>query len=474
MERSTGRRRAPEDRLDLDFERDPEVLALMGGPLGLGVFTLDANGAVVGWSAGAERITGLSRREVVGRGIDVLEGPGCEGFRELGDLMAPSAPNGAAIENRVLVLRVRSGVRRVVANARALRDANGAVYGAIAVFSDVTAAFGGGTPEELAAGDSGLPGFVGRSQAMLEVYRRVRLAADSDVTTLVTGESGTGKELAARAIHDLSERRRGPFVAINCSAMPESLLESELFGHVKGAFTDAVRDRVGAFESANGGTLFLDEIGEIPPFVQVKLLRALQEREIRRVGGSEVVPVDIRLVAATNRDLERRVAEGAMREDFYYRIRVFEVHLPPLRDRAADVPLLARHFLARACEKQGRASVDLDQDAVAALVRHPWPGNVRELRNAVEHALVVQRGARIGVDDLPATVRERRPAPGTAPGLTPHEEAEKLAILDALDATGWNRTRAAELLHISRVTLWKRIRLYGIDQGIFRRGTRDV
>jgi len=301
---------------------------------------------------------------------------------------------------------------------------------------------------------------VGKSGEMQEVYRRIRLAAQSDVTVLLTGESGTGKELAASAIHSLSERRNGPFVAVNCAAIPEALLESELFGHVKGAFTGAIRDKVGLFQSADGGTLFLDEVGDMSRALQVRVLRALQEREIRRVGDDRASKVDVRVISAANRDLSKMVATGKLRADFYYRIRVFDILLPPLRDRREDIPLLVRHFLEEVSARSPRASSGIEPDAVRALMSYPWPGNVRELQNAIENAFVTAAGARIGLQHLPSELRR---GPGAEKVLNPQQAAERERLIHALKVSGWNRTKAAELLGTSRVTVWKRMRRFGVQ-----------
>ena len=237
---------------------------------------------------------------------------------------------------------------------------------------------------------------------MQEVFRRLRLAAQSDVTILLTGESGTGKELAARAVHALSSRKDKPFYAINCAAIPETILESELFGHVKGAFTGAIRDKVGVFQAADGGTLFLDEIGDTSPLLQLKLLRVLQEGEIRRVGDERGIKVNVRLLTATNKDLKAQLASGDMREDFYYRIRVFEITLPPLRNRREDLPLLVNHFIAEASKVHHRAVKDIANDALQHLMNYSWPGNVRELKNAIEHAFVIVSGDCLTLLDLPS------------------------------------------------------------------------
>lgn len=311
---------------------------------------------------------------------------------------------------------------------------------------------------------AGFHGMVGASLVMQEPFRRIRLAAQSDVTALLRGESGTGKELAARAIHDLSERHEKPFVAVNCSALPEGLLESELFGHVKGAFTGAHRDKVGVFESARGGTLFLDEIGDVSPLIQLKLLRVLQEREIRRVGGENNIPVDVRVVTATNKNLELLIERETFREDFYYRIRVFEINLPPLRERRDDVPLLIDSLVTEFSRSRGKPVRGLTTQAMERLKNYAWPGNVRELRNAIEHAFVTVSGERITIEDFPPELREASVEPGgqvtTRAGREPSEREQ---IVSALRHSGGNRTRAAEHLGISRVTLWKKIAKYEID-----------
>jgi PAS domain S-box-containing protein len=300
---------------------------------------------------------------------------------------------------------------------------------------------------------------VGKSALMHEVFRKLRLAAQSDVTVMLTGESGTGKELAASAIHSLSERKDKPFVAINCAAIPESLLESELFGHVKGAFTGAVRNKDGLFHAADGGTLFLDEVAELPVSLQVKVLRALQEREVRRVGDETVTKIDVRIIAATNRDLARLLAGGKMREDFYYRIRVFDIGLPALRDHREDIPLLIRHFLAAAAARTRRGVRIVGPEALRVLMSYAWPGNVRELQNAIEHSLVTATGSDITITDLPADIRgtAREEVP-----LTTEDLADRERISGILADTGWNRTKAAAILGVSRVTLWKRMRRYGL------------
>jgi len=266
-------------------------------------------------------------------------------------------------------------------------------------------------------------------------------------------------------VHEMSGRASGPFVQVNCSALSETLLESELFGHVKGAYTGAVGDRRGRFEEAQGGTIFLDEIGDVSPVVQVKLLRVLQERVVERVGDNRPVPVDVRVVSATNRNLEALLASGRMREDFFYRIKVVSLTIPPLRDRREDIPLLITHLLQKIARREGRdAPPPVGGDAMTLLMRHGWPGNVRELENALEHALVLSRGGPIRPVHLPPEVTA---APGALrrglAGVERHTETERQVLAEALASAGWNRSRAARRLGIDRSTLWRKIREYGLE-----------
>ncbi|MDX1648811.1 MAG: sigma-54 dependent transcriptional regulator, partial [Myxococcota bacterium] len=317
-----------------------------------------------------------------------------------------------------------------------------------------------------------LGGLVGRSDAMRAVFRTIERVAHSQATVLIRGESGTGKELAARAIHDLGPRAGGPFVAINCAAIPDSLMESELFGHERGAFTDARDRRIGRFEAASGGTLFLDEIGELAPSLQAKLLRALQERVIERVGGTQPIEVDARIVAATNRNLEAEVREGRFREDLFYRIHVVPLVLPPLRERPDDVRLLAERFLAREHEQAGRGPSRIARDALSALERHPWPGNVRELENVIERAVALVEGDVLEVSDLPDSIvqsgRTEMLRDAVRSGSLGFDDAVSRFEIDllreALDRHGWNQTRAADALGITRRQLKLKMDRYGLSR----------
>jgi DNA-binding NtrC family response regulator len=299
---------------------------------------------------------------------------------------------------------------------------------------------------------------IGRSDQMREVFRTIERVARSTATVLIHGESGTGKELAAHAIHDLGPRSQGPFVAVNCAAIPFNLMESELFGHERGSFTDARERRIGKFEAASGGTLFLDEIAELAPTLQAKLLRTLQGRVIERVGGIEPIEVDARIVAATNRDLEKEVGEGRFREDLYYRVNVVPIELPPLRGRRDDIRLLAERFLARSREQAGLGPARLTREALAALERYPWPGNVRELENAIERAVALSDGDLIELGDLPEIIasasRTESLREALRSGRVAFEETvaafEQDILREALDRCDWNQTRTAEQLGITR------------------------
>jgi DNA-binding NtrC family response regulator len=309
---------------------------------------------------------------------------------------------------------------------------------------------------------------IGKGPAMQKVFELVERVAPTDSTILINGESGTGKELIARAIHYRSGRAGGAFVTINCGALPESLLESELFGHVKGSFTGAIRDKEGLFKVATGGTFLLDEIGETSPAIQVKLLRVLQEKEIIPVGGVSPIKIDVRVIAATNRDLEQEVARGGFRADLYYRLNVIPVTLPPLRERRDDIPLLVFHFLRKCKPDVKDVSQALTRDALQVLVDYDWPGNVRELENIIERSVILQTGPVLDVADLPEVLTRKLPAGGRklfegGPKVT-LEELEKEYLVTVLNETGWQKKKASAILGINASTLYRKIQRYGLDK----------
>ncbi len=318
----------------------------------------------------------------------------------------------------------------------------------------------------------GFANIVGNSEAIIQVFELIKKVADTDSTVLILGESGTGKELINRAIHYNSMRREGPLIPVNCAAIPEELLESELFGHERGAFTHAIRTRIGRFEQANGGTIFLDEIADMSPSLQVKILRVLQDRSFERIGGVKTIKVDIRVIAATNQDLEEMVRKGRFREDLYYRLNVIPIRVPPLRDRASDIPLLVQHFLHEFSRKKKKPTKHLSSETMDLLMRYPWPGNVRELENLMERLVILSEGEEIPASELPERFRNK---PASAPQAKPQEipdngihltaavqEFERNLILKALDKSNWVKSRAAQLLNLNRTTLLEKMKKQNI------------
>ncbi|MCA8961449.1 MAG: sigma 54-interacting transcriptional regulator [Planctomycetes bacterium] len=442
--------------------------------LDLGLFAVDRTGTVEYWSEGASRITGYPSDAVTGTPWTSLAGSE-EGLTEIAELLVdPEETDDRAQRFEQRLSRPDGGMLHLFGSLLLCRDEQGSVIGAVGSFVEVGDFVSRKRFVRLLTSGGVRSSLLGEAPAIREVLRRIELAANSDVTTLIRGESGTGKELAAREVHKRSARRDQPFVAVNCSALTETLLESELFGHVQGAFTGAVRDKAGLFETADGGTIFLDEIGDVSPLFQVKLLRVLQEREIRRVGDDHPIPVDVRVISATHHDLRQLVAEGTFREDFYYRIRVFEIELPALRSRMEDLPLLVGAFIAELSRTTGKPVEGVTAEVLDALRHYRWPGNVRELRNAIEHAFVSVAKERIGLRDLPGEIQRSAipttdwPSGARGQRLEDQDAAERSRIVEALNTCDWNRTRAAERLGISRVTLWKRMRKYRIEEGIFR------
>jgi transcriptional regulator with PAS, ATPase and Fis domain len=444
-----------------------EVLRQIGDSLPDGLLLVDREGRINFWNRAAERITGYTRTEAVGSTCamfagDRVNGCGCGPGPENCDLLQ----DGVSKNSRFCSILARDGGSRVILkNAVPLVDGDGNRVGAIETFSDVTHINElMCQQQQLETVEVGMPrdsfcGLVGEHPEMQSLYRTIELVAQADATVMILGESGTGKELVAEAIHLRSPRENGPFVQVNCSMFNENLLESELFGHVKGAFTGAVKDRIGHFEEAHGGTLLLDEIGDISPEVQLKLLRVVQQREVERVGESQPRRVDVRLLCATHRDLGQLVDQGRFRADLYFRLNVFPMHVPPLREHRSDVPLLAQHFLAHsgsaACP-QGRA---VTTSAMKMLQAHAWPGNVRELQNVIEFACVMAGKGPIAPGHLPPAVRRF----DALENGKDREEASRLELSAALAACQGNRTRTAERLGISRVTLWKRMKRYGLQ-----------
>jgi len=423
-----------------------------------GVFTVDKELNIVLFNQAAEEITGIPRHEAVGlKCYEVLRASVCQANCALEESMRTGRP---VLDRAVNILDSSGRLVPISIRTSALRDEEGRTLGGVETFRDLSTEVS--LRKEL-RGKYTLGDMVGRAEAMLSLFAVLPDVADSASTVLIQGESGTGKELLARAIHNMSPRSKGPFLAVNCAALPDTLLESELFGYVRGAFTDAKADKPGRFEAARGGTLFLDEIGEISPAVQVKLLRVLDERAFVPLGSNKPRPADVRLVAATNKQLVEEVRCGRFRDDLFYRLNIIRLELPPLRERREDIPHLIEALINKLRARTGREISGLSERALAALMAHPFPGNVRQLENFLEHGFVLCRSGIIDLDHLPTEVRELGPLPGQrsgADGLL--VEAERRLITDALNRHAGRRKIAARELGISTTTLWRRMKQYGL------------
>ncbi len=422
-----------------------------------GVFTVDRAWRVTSFNRAAERITGIPRREAIGR-------PCAEVFRsnmcETACALRATLDTGKALVGKTGYIINAAGARVPISITTAvLRDAHGRVIGGAETFRDLSEVTA--LREEL-AGRFHIGMLVSRSPLMQRIFDVLPAIAASPATVLVLGETGTGKELVARTIHDVSPRRGGPFIAVNCAALPETLLESELFGYRKGAFTGAVANKPGRFALANGGTLFLDEIGSVSPAVQVRLLRVLQERSYEPLGATRAERADARIIAATNTDLAEAMRRGAFREDLYYRLNVVRVELPPLRRRAEDIPLLVAQFVERFNRLHGKAVQGIVPEAVALLMAHDWPGNVRELENCIERAFVLCQSDELALADLPAELRGAHATESAVTLRAVRAASEAQVIQQAIARCGGNRTAAARALGMHKTTLHRKIRQLGI------------
>ncbi len=423
-----------------------------------GVFTVDPNMRISSFNRAAQKITGLTAAQALGRKChEVFRADICGTTCPLQKSMATGEPG---LEVDLEITRADDVQMPVRIRTTVLRDAGGEVVGGVETFRDLSEMHH--LLKRLTEGYT-FCDLKGKSEPMRQLFEVLPEVATSGATVLISGESGTGKELVARALHDLSPRSEGPFVAVNCAAIPEGLLESELFGHVRGAFTGADRQREGRFAAAEGGTLFLDEIGDLPAALQVKLLRVLDAGEYTPLGSNRTRQSDARLVTATNRDLEQEIQQGRFREDLFYRLNVVGLMLPPLRERREDIPLLVDYFLERLAAERGEPLRRLTPAAMSRLLDHRWPGNVRELQNAVEHALVLAQGGAIEPRHLPQSLRRlERTGRGTLSSRLDLHSREKEAITKALALHEGHRARAAAELGISTTTLWRKMKRYGI------------
>lgn len=439
-----------------------------------GVFTLDNSGHITSWNRSMARISGYEASEALEKSCIMLGFNSCMGKSCPSSVIECDIFRHGAVDGRECMLRHKDGHDvPVLKSARLIKNDQGKILGVVETVTDLTELYDARKKAEsaiLRLGEmSRFENIIGKSHDMQAVFVAVRAAAASEATVLLQGESGTGKELIASAIHHNSPRSVGPMITVNCSALSEFLLESELFGHVKGSFTGALRDRAGRFEDANGGTILLDEIGEINPYIQVKLLRVLQEREIERVGDSKKRKIDIRVIAATNRNLLEQVKAGYFREDLYYRLKVFPIIIPPLRKRKEDIPLLAAHFIEKQNGKTGKNIQGLTGQALRGIMDHPFPGNVRELENAIEHAFVLCSGGLIDLPDLPVEIRhphyptsdfERTPD-GNKKGPR-KTQLTRDRLVQLLEQSNWNKAEAARQVGISRTAIWKYMKKWNI------------
>lgn len=434
----------------------PPHTAIILNSIADGVFTVDLDWRITFFNRAAADITGIPGEEALGR-------PCCEVFRanvcETDCVLRHTLETGSPVVNKpIVILRADGKESPISVSTALLKDEKGRIIGGVETFRDLSLV------EELKkqltrqyrVGD-----IISKSPLMQQLFSLVPEVARSDSTVLVEGESGTGKELLARALHNLSRRAKGPFVALNCGALPDTLLESELFGHTAGAFTDARRDRPGRFALAQGGSLFLDEIGDISPALQVRLLRVLEERAFMPLGATKSVKADVRIITATHRDLAAMVEEGTFRKDLYYRINVVKLKLPTLAQRKEDIPLLAEHFINRFNRLHDKKIAGLTYDTLAIFMRHDWPGNIRELENAIEHAFILCREGLIGPEHLPEHLGLEGAAKLPIFGLT-LDDIEKRALWEALERNRWRRLATARELGIDKNTLRRKIKRYDL------------
>lgn len=433
-----------------------------------GFMLVAPDGTILMVNEAFERLTGFAAHEIVGRPCTILNCDACEAAlsRKQGE-WCTLFRGGGDVRKRCIIIKKDGTYLPALKSAALLRDESGHPLGAVETLADLSEVerldhemdrLSSHLDEE-----NGFHGLVGRSPVMQRVFQVIEKAAQSDAPVILFGESGTGKELAAWAIHRSGRRSEGPFVQLNCAALNEALLESELFGHVRGAFTGAYRHRIGRFEAAHLGDIFLDEIGDLPLSIQIKLLRVLETKQFERVGDHQSISVDVRIITATNRDLDQLIRHGKFREDLFFRINVIPIRIPPLRERKEDIPLLVNTFMRRLQTRTGKGITGLSPAAMALFMEYDWPGNVRELKSALEYAFVISDTGVVRPEQLPQGLTRPPTGEGAngppAPGRDP---AEKAALLDALRRSGGNQTQAARTLGVSRVTVWNRMRKYGI------------
>lgn len=430
-----------------------------------GVFTIDPGGKIMSWNKSMEKITGYKKEEAIGKECTFIHFSSCLGSS------CPTGINDCGILDsdkdfsRECIIMSKTGEEiPVLKRAKPIRNENKDLKLIVETVTDLRkikeARQSAINAQNMLAMENRLENIIGISPVMEDIFAKIKMAAQSDANILISGESGTGKELTAKAIHYLSQRTNEPIIPIHCSALPENLLESELFGHVKGSFTGAFKDKKGKFEMAHNGTLFLDEVGEIPLSMQVKLLRALQEREIERVGDVKKIKINIRIISATNKDLMNEIKNKNFREDLYYRLKVFPIHMPALRQRREDILLLINFFMEKLKKSTGKNISGIDKNAVNILKNYSWPGNVRELENAVSHAFVVSNGPVLNINDFPdEIISQKNKAPRIKEIKKPKTKDE---LINILDECGWNKAEAARHMGVSRTSVWKYMKKWDI------------
>ena len=444
----------------MDYEKDltPDQMRMIINSVADGVFTVDENFVITSFNRAAEGITGVPAEEALGKPCcDVFRAEICEADCALKRTILSDKP---VVNQAVFILRSDGKRVPISISTAALKNDQGQVLGGVETFRDLTLveALRKEVEKSFTFED-----IISRNEKMRDIFAILPDVAVSESTILIEGESGTGKELMANAIHNLSGRRKRPLIIVNCGAIPDNLLESELFGYKAGAFTDAKRDKPGRFAQAHGGTLFLDEIGDVSPALQVRLLRVLQDGSFQPLGGTDTVKVNVRILCATNKDLKGLVDEGKFREDLFYRIRVFALSLPPLRERREDIPLLAQNFIDRLNGLRGKDISGLSQEALAALMHYDWPGNVRELQNAIEHAFILCHGGLIQPQHLPSPLREAGIGRDGIPSGLTLAEVEARMIKEALARNSGQKLAAARELGIDKTTLWRKLRRMGLQ-----------
>ncbi|UCD91215.1 MAG: sigma 54-interacting transcriptional regulator [Desulfobacterales bacterium] len=433
-----------------------------------GVLVMGPDGTIIAANPAAEQLTGYSAEELVGQSCQILNCTECNIIGQgPGEHWCSLFAEGNVKDKTCLITNKHRRSIHIIKSASVLHDENGSVIGAVETLTDISEKVR--QQQEILSLkktfhlDDGYHGILGNSPVMQKLFELIDNVSQTEAPVLIYGQSGTGKELVARAIHQASQRQPGPFVKVNCAALNENLLESELFGHVKGAYTGAERDRIGRFEAAHEGSIFLDEIGDIPLSTQVKLLRVLEEMEIERVGDHQPIPVDVRIITATNKNLEDLIAQNLFREDLLFRINVFPLHCPSLTERKEDIPIIVQNFIQRHEAKGVKKILGVTPQAMEILMNYSWPGNVRELRNIIEYALVLCPGGGIEKEHLPPKIMQDQKSIRKAHRKGPDDSTKRDVLLKVLKQTGGNQSEAARILGVSRVTIWQRMNKYGID-----------